>query len=45
LAEVLRQELLNFRIKVTIGTAQDSYDAWRQEDQGDLLLAATLAAW
>jgi hypothetical protein len=45
LAEVLRAELLNFRIKVNISTAHDSYEAWREGDHDDLVLAAALAAW
>jgi hypothetical protein len=45
LAEVLRTELLNFRIKVNISTAHDSYEAWREGDHDDLVLAAALAAW
>jgi hypothetical protein len=45
LAEVLRQELLNFRVKVNIATAHDSYEAWREGDHDDLVLAAALATW
>lgn len=45
LAETLRKELLNFRIKVNISTAHDSYEAWREGDHDDLVLAAALACW
>ena len=45
LAEVLRQELLNFRIKVNIATGHDSYEHWREGDHDDLVLAAALAVW
>jgi hypothetical protein len=45
LAEVLRSELLNFRVKVNIATAHDSYEAWREGDHDDLVLAAALATW
>jgi hypothetical protein len=45
LAETLRKELLNFRIKVNISTAHDSYEAWREGDHDDLVLATALAAW
>jgi hypothetical protein len=45
LAETLRRELLNFRIKVNISTAHDSYEAWREGDHDDLVLAVALACW
>jgi len=45
LAQVLRRELLNFRVKVNIATAHDSYEAWREGDHDDLVLAAALATW
>jgi phage FluMu gp28-like protein len=44
-AETLRQELLNFRIKVNVATGHDSYEAWREGDHDDLVLAAAMAAW
>jgi hypothetical protein len=45
LAEVLRQELLNFRIKINIATGHDSYEHWREGDHDDLVLAAAMAVW
>jgi hypothetical protein len=45
LAETLRKELLNFRVKVNISTAHDSYEAWREGDHDDLVLATALACW
>jgi Terminase RNaseH-like domain len=45
LAEVLRQELLDFRVKVSIETAHESYGAWREGDHDDLVLAVSLAVW
>jgi hypothetical protein len=44
-AETLKSELLNFRVKVNISTGHDSYEAWREGDHDDLVLAAALAAW
>jgi hypothetical protein len=44
-AETLRSELLNFRVKINISTGHDSYEAWREGDHDDLVLAAALAAW
>ncbi len=45
LAETLRKELLNFKVKISISTGHDSYEAWREGDHDDLVLAAALAAW
>ncbi len=45
LAGVLKEELLNFKIKVNIATAHDSYEAWREGDHDDLVLAAAMAVW
>ena len=44
-AETLRRELMNFRVKVNVATGHDSYEAWREGDHDDLVLAAALAAW
>jgi hypothetical protein len=44
-AETLRAELLNFRVKVNIATGHDSYEAHREGDHDDLVLAAAMAAW
>jgi hypothetical protein len=43
--DVLRKELLNFKRKVNLKTAQDSYEHWRESDHDDLVLAAALACW
>ena len=45
LAELLREELLNFRIKINIATGHDSYEHWREGDHDDLVLAAAMAVW
>lgn len=42
---MLRAELLNFRVKINLKTAHDFYEAWREGDHDDLVLAAALAAW
>ena len=44
-ASTLREELRNFKIKVNISTGHDSYEAWREGDHDDLVLAAALCAW
>ncbi|MDP9438682.1 MAG: hypothetical protein M3P49_08050 [Actinomycetota bacterium] len=43
-AETLRGELLAFRVKVS-ASGHDSYEAWREQDHDDLVLAACLASW
>jgi hypothetical protein len=45
LAETLRQELLSFRVKINIATGHDSYEAWREGDHDDLVLAVAMACW
>ncbi len=45
LADTLRRELLNFRVKIDPKTAHDSYSHWREQDHDDLVLAAALACW
>jgi hypothetical protein len=41
----LKKELLSFRRKIDLRTAHDSYEAWREGDHDDLVLAAALACW
>ena len=41
----LREELLNFRRKINLKTAHDSYEHWREGDHDDLVLACALACW
>jgi hypothetical protein len=41
----LREELLNFRRKINLKTAHDSYEHWRESDHDDLVLATALACW
>lgn len=44
-AGTLRQELMNFRMKIDPKTAHDSYSHWREGVHDDLVLATALAAW
>ena len=41
----LVHELENFKVKVNTQTAHDSYEAWREADHDDLVLALALACW
>lgn len=43
-SETLLRELLNFRAKISL-SGHDSYEAWREQEHDDLVLAVGLAAW
>ena len=43
LAKVLVDEMLNFKVKINVKTAHDSYEAWREGIHDDLVLAVALA--
>lgn len=45
LAQILLQELLNFKVTIDPHTAHDSYSAWRENIHDDLVLATALACW
>lgn len=45
LKDVLVKELRNFRVKINISTAHDSYEHWREGDHDDLVLSVALACW
>jgi hypothetical protein len=45
LSSILVEELLNFKVKIDIKTAHDSYEAWREGAHDDLVLATALACW
>lgn len=44
LAQTLVGEMLNFRVKIS-DAAHDSYGAWRENENDDLIFAVMLAAW
>ncbi len=41
----LKMELLNFRRKINLKTAHDSYEHWREGDHDDLVLATAMTCW
>ncbi|MGZ4358024.1 MAG: hypothetical protein ACXVRU_14570 [Gaiellaceae bacterium] len=43
-SETLLRELLSFRVKISL-TGHDTYEAWREQEHDDLVLAVGLAAW
>jgi hypothetical protein len=44
-AETLIGELKAFRLKINVNTGHDSYEAWRERDHDDLVLALCIALW
>jgi hypothetical protein len=44
-AKTLVDELLNFKVKINIKTAHDSYEAWREGVHDDLVLSVAMAVW
>lgn len=45
LAETLKTEILNLKLKIDPVTAHDSYSAWRENEHDDLVLAAGILLW
>jgi hypothetical protein len=44
-AAILVDELLNFRVKINLKTAHDSYEAWREGVHDDLVLSVAMACF
>jgi hypothetical protein len=42
---LLKEELLKFKVKINVATANESFEAWRERDHDDLVLATCLALW
>jgi hypothetical protein len=45
MADVLTEELQNFRAKINVGTGHTSFEHWRERDHDDVVLALALACW
>jgi len=45
LAAVLGEELATFKAKINVATGAESFEAWREKDHDDLVLAAALPLW
>jgi hypothetical protein len=43
-AKTLMKEMQNFRVKIT-AAANETFEAWRERDHDDLVLAVAIAAW
>jgi hypothetical protein len=44
LAGTLAKELTNFKVKVT-ASGKETFEAWREKDHDDLVLATAMAVW
>jgi hypothetical protein len=44
-ASTLARELSTFKVKINISTGNESFEAWREKDHDDLVLAVALALW
>jgi hypothetical protein len=44
-AKVLMRELETFKVKINIDTIAESFEAWRERDHDDLVLAVALVCW
>jgi len=45
LADVLKHELERFTVKINIATGHESFEAWREKEHDDIVLAVALACW
>jgi hypothetical protein len=45
LAQVLAREMQTFTVKINIATGNESFEAWRDSDHDDLVLAVATACW
>ena len=45
LGATLKRELQRFSVKVNIATGHESFEAWREADHDDIVLAVALACW
>jgi hypothetical protein len=45
LAAVLVRELETFSVKINLATGAETFEAWRERDHDDLVLAVALACW
>jgi hypothetical protein len=44
-AQMLKNEVLNFKVKVNPKTGSEAYEAWREGDHDDIVLALAMACW
>ena len=44
-AHQLKHELQSFKVKINVSTGNESFEAWREKDHDDLVLAVAIGAW
>lgn len=44
-AEIFIKELETFKVKISLRTGSESFEAWRERDHDDLVLSIAIAAW
>lgn len=44
-ARTLRRELELFKVKVSLATGNETFEAWRERDHDDLVLAVAMSVW
>lgn len=44
-AKIIVDELENFKVKISLKTGQETYEAWREHEHDDLVLSLALASW
>jgi hypothetical protein len=44
-AKTLAKEMQTFQVKINLATGNESFEAWRERDHDDLVLAVALACW
>lgn len=43
--DILRQEILNFKVKIDERTGHESFEAWREQEHDDMVLSTAIACW
>lgn len=44
-ADILKKEILNFKVKIDERTGHESFEAWREYEHDDLVLSTAIVAW
>jgi hypothetical protein len=44
-AQTIEEELKVFKVKINVATANESFEAWRERDHDDLVLAVAIPVW
>jgi hypothetical protein len=44
-SDILQRELENFKVKIKAETGNESFEAWRERDHDDMVLALLIALW